>query len=167
MKKTHRVLIWVISLVFLLPLLLETITFLIFIIVFSVSQQKSNAKHAEWVRDTPQEEKNILLTEGELEKATGLEFPSFDVIDMCPPEVFTMDPCYYWKLELKEDFDKDYLDELVNKEKLIFNQNDSTYTLSSPVNTEEDTYELELILEGRKVIIYDPFELKVEYSNQY
>jgi hypothetical protein len=83
---------------------------------------------------------------------------------MCPPEVFTQDPCYYWELELKEDFDKDYLDELVDKEKFIFNLNDSTYTLSSPVNTEEDTYELGLILDGRKVIIYDPFELKEEYS---
>ena len=164
MKKIYKILIWILSIVYLLPQLLGTIIFLVFIIVLAFSEQKRIDEHAEWVRATPQEEKNILLTEGELEKATGLEFPSFDVIDMCPPEVFTQDPCYYWELELKEDFDKDYLNELVDKEKFIFNLNDSTYTLSSPVNTEEDTYELELILDGRKVIIYDPFELKEEYS---
>jgi hypothetical protein len=164
MKKSYRILLWVISLAFLLPLLLETITFMIFIIVFSVSQQKSNEEHAKWVRNTPQEEKNILLTEDELEEATGLEFPPFNVIDMCPPEVFTMDPCYYWELELKEDFAKDYFDGLVRKEKFIFNPNDSTYTLVCPVNEDEENCGLELILDGRKVIIYDPFELKEEYA---
>ena len=164
MKKIYKILIWILSIVYLLPQLLGTIIFLVFIIVLTFSEQKRIDEHAEWVRTTPQEEKNILLTKEELEKTTGLEFPPFNIIDIWPPEAFTQDPCYYWELELKEDFDKDYLNGLVDKEKLIFHQSDSTYTLSSPVNTEEDTYELELILDGRKVIIYDPFELKEEYS---
>ena len=164
MKKIYKILIWILSIVYLLPQLLGTIIFLVFIIVLTFSEQKRIDEHAEWVRTTPQEEKNILLTKEELEKTTGLEFPPFNIIDIWPPEAFTQDPCYYWELELKEDLDKDYLNELVNKEKFIFNLNDSTYTLSNPVNTEEKAYELELILDGRKVTIYDPFVLKEEYS---
>ena len=62
MKKIHKILIWILSLVYLLPLLLGAIIFLVFIIVLAFSEQKRIDEHAEWVRTTPQEEKNILLT---------------------------------------------------------------------------------------------------------
>ena len=65
MKKIYKILIWILSIVYLLPQLLGTIIFLVFIIVLSFSEQKRIDEHAEWVRTTPQEEKNILLTKEE------------------------------------------------------------------------------------------------------
>lgn len=164
MKKSHKLLFGILSLALLLPFLLKTVALVVIIIVFASMTQNRVDTHAEWVRTTSQEEKNLLLAEEDLEKATGLDFPSFNVIDMWPPEGLTQDPCYYWELELKEDFDKDYFDGLVHNEKFIFNQNDSTYTLGGLVKDGEEGSELEIILKGKKVIIYDPFELKEEYS---
>ena len=68
MKKIYKILIWILSIVYLLLQLLGTIIFLVFIIVLAFSEQKRIDEHAEWVRTTPQEEKNILLTKEELEK---------------------------------------------------------------------------------------------------
>ena len=108
MKKIYKFILWSITGIITLPVILIIVIFIWFVVTYPSYHQKELEQHAEWVKNTPQEVKNSLLSKEEVEKATGIRFPPFKVIDMCLPSPLVQDPCVYWELELLEEFETEY-----------------------------------------------------------
>ncbi len=103
----------------------------------------------------PVEERNAMLPPDILKFETGIDFPEYEVKIVYEAAPFVMDPCYTWKLELKEEFDQEYLETLCDNGLLYYDDADSTYVYR---NGEYPDFDYEIIIgKGNLVTIYDRY----------
>ena len=165
MKKSTKIILWVVLGLALSPILPVIILCILIVIDERVGQtERVNNAYTVTFDSSLQKEKNKLLTKQELDGITGINFPAFDVISVDPPGGLQQDPCYVWELRLKYGFSKDYLDELVKNGTLTLLKEDGTYEYSLPIKKGERFSDLEIIINDRSVTIYDVFELKDTYT---
>ena len=165
MKKSTKIILWVVLGLVLSPILPVILLCILIVIDERVGQtERLNNAYTVTYDSSLQKERNKLLTKQELDNITGINFPGFDVISVDPPGSLQQDPCYIWQLNLKYDFSKDYLEELIKGGKLSYIEEEDSYVYSLPIKKGERFSDLEIVIKGRSVIIYDVFELKDSYT---
>ncbi len=117
-------------------------------------ERREDENIAKW-EAMPVEERNALLPPDILRFETGIDFPEYEVLIVHEPTPFTQDPCYTWKLELKEAFDQDYLERLCDNGVLYYDDADGTYVYR---NGEYPDFDYEIIIpKWTTVTIYDRY----------
>lgn len=129
--KWVKVLAWMSAVAFATWLVLRKIAFLLMLVI-SICDESDSDRHRCVVeiskvwQSMSSEEKRAYMSNERLKQMTGIGFPEYDVTDYWDMTVYK-DPCCTWVLELREEFDKSYLEHLCERGVLEYDESDSTY----------------------------------------
>lgn len=159
--KWVKVLAWISAGALAAWLVLRKLAFLFLMIVCwdeDADRERCSMEISKTWQSMSTEERMAYMSTEKLKQVTDIDFPEYDVIDYWDMTAW-QDPSCCWVLELRDEFDKSYLDSLRDAGILEYDSSDSTYRFE--IDYPEYDYadvecsDFSLRIKGTEVVIND------------